>query len=273
MIEVIGKVLRPGSGSGQPMSNVSHDQELSAAFDGQAARFEKAPVQSDPQALARLVRFAELPHGAMVLDAGCGPGLVAEAFLKAGFSVFGIDLSAEMVERARRRCAPFGARARFVQGSVFDTIDAGPFDAAVSRFVLHHAADPLAFLRRQAELLRPGGILVACDHTTDPDPVRASWHRDIERGRDHTHTRNLTAGEIVDLFAQAGLGEVRMIEEPFTLDFDEWFDRGTPAISKDEARGRLLAFSARGFTPSLNPDGSVTIASWRALVRGVKPAS
>ena len=56
-----------------------HNQNLSRAFDGQAAKFERAPVQSDPRPLERLVRFADLPADSLVFDAGCGPGLVAEA--------------------------------------------------------------------------------------------------------------------------------------------------------------------------------------------------
>jgi SAM-dependent methyltransferase len=254
------------------MSRPPHDEDLSAAFDGQAERFERAPVQSDPAALRRLVHFADPPARSLVLDAGCGPGLVARAFLEAGHAVRGVDLSAEMIGRARRRCARFGDQARFVHGSLFETDWDEPIDACVSRFVLHHAADPLAFLQRQVELLRPGGIVVACDHTTDPDPARAAWHRDVEVRRDRTHTRNLTAGEIVDLFAHAGLGDVGFVEEAFTLDFDEWFDRGTPTYDKATTRSRLLESTARGFRPSLNADGSITIASWRALVRGVKPS-
>src|SRR5438067_4814328 len=117
-----------------------HDQDLANAFDSQAPRFEIAPVQSDPVALERLVREADLPPGGLVLDAGCGPGLVSAALLAAGFRVVGVDLSREMIERARTRCAPSGPRAAFFQLSVFDpAVDPlGPFDAALSRYVLHH---------------------------------------------------------------------------------------------------------------------------------------
>ena len=200
-----------------------HDQDLANAFDSQAPRFEVAPVQSDPVALERLVREADLPPGGLVLDAGCGPGLVSAALLAAGFRVVGVDLSREMIERARKRCAPFGTRASFSQVSVFDpAVDPlGPFDAALSRYVLHHVVDPAAFLARQVELLRPGGVLVVNDHLTDPDPERARHHETIERARDHTHTRSRTGGEIVDLLAGAGLTEIRLIEESYTLDFDE----------------------------------------------------
>ncbi|MBV8677316.1 MAG: methyltransferase domain-containing protein [Planctomycetaceae bacterium] len=251
----------------------THDQDLALAFDDQAAKFERAPVQSDPEALGRLVRAADLPAGSRILDAGCGPGLVSEALLAAGHRVVGVDLSAEMIARARKRCAAYGDRAHFEQTSLHDPELAGPFDAAISRYVLHHVTDPLAFVARQLELLRPGGVVVLSDHTSDPDPDGAARHEAIERARDRTHTRNLTPGALVDLLARAGSVEIRLIEEEFTLDFDEWFDRGTPAASKASVRERILsAPPIRGFRPTLRDDGGVRIDCFRAIVRGVKPA-
>ncbi len=252
-----------------------HERALAAAFDNTAAQFERAPVQSDPDLLARLIRFADFPSGGRILDAGCGPGLVAEALLRTGYRVFGVDLSAEMIDRARKRCAGFGELASFAQMSLFDPSLVGPFDGAISRFVLHHAPDQLAFMRRQVELLCPGGVLAACDHTTDPDrPDRArrDWHQRIECARDHTHTRNLTPGELVDLFVAAGLIELRFLEEPLELDFDEWFDRGAPAEDKATVRQWLLSGSAaRGYHPRALEDGRIRIDGWLGLIRGVKP--
>jgi SAM-dependent methyltransferase len=256
------------------MRDEGHERAISAAFDGQAALFERAPVQSDPSALARLVAFARLTPESEILDVGCGPGLVAEAFLAAGHRVTGIDLSIEMVERARRRCARFGERAVFRCGSFFTPDDrpATAFDAVVSRFVLHHMVDPAAFFRGKAAVVKPGGIVLLVDHTTERDINRRSWHQDQEKLRDVTHMSNLTMGEIVDGFADAGLGSIEATEESFDLDFDEWFDRGTPIIEKSEARKRLLAGpGARGFDPESLKSGAVRIGCWRAMVRGVRP--
>ncbi|MHC5543553.1 class I SAM-dependent methyltransferase, partial [Singulisphaera rosea] len=180
----------------------------------------------------------------------------------------------EMIARARARCQAFGDRAGFERLSIYDPTLNGPYDAAISRYVLHHVTDPLAFVSRQVELLRPGGILVLSDHTTDPDRLAAEQHQEIEKARDSTHTRNLTPGELVDLFAAAGLVEIRLVEEHFDLDFDEWFDRGTPSLPKEEVRVMMLEGPrARGFHAALQPDGRIRILCARAIVRGVKPSS
>lgn len=250
-----------------------HDRDLEQAFDRQAAQFERSPAQADPSALSRLVSFAAFPADARVLDAGCGPGLVAEALLAAEMCVHGVDLSAEMIRRASQRCARFGDRARFERGSLLALAPAEPFDGAISRHVLHHLADPLAFVRRQVELVRAGGVVVACDHTSDPEPAAARWHQEIERWRDRTHVRNPTPGEMADLLAGAGLESVALVEERFELDFDEWFDRGTPGRPKTEVRAAVLSGRARGYEPVPRADGGITIRCFRTLARGVKPAA
>jgi SAM-dependent methyltransferase len=250
-----------------------HDEELARAFDSQAPLFERAPVQSDPVALVRLVEFADLAPDSLVLDAGCGPGLVCAALLAAGHRVAGVDLSAEMIARARNRCVQYGDRARFLRGSLFDqpVEEVGPFDAALSRYVLHHIADPPRFVARQVELLKRGGVLILCDHVTDPDRAVAEFHNAIEFARDKTHTRNLTGGELVDLVAGAGLSSLKFLEEPFVLDFDEWFDRGTPAEEKAAVRSRFLSGpKIRSFHATPLPDGPVRIEGIRASIRAEK---
>lgn len=251
----------------------NHDQALARAFDDQAPDFERAPVQSDQAALRRLVQTADFPAGARLVDAGCGPGLVAAAFLEAGFRVVGVDLSPEMIERARKRCGFAGDSAQFLVGSIHDAdVGAlGPFDGAYSRYVLHHVLDPRAFLKRQVDLVGAGGIVALCDHLTDPNPELATLHRVLETDRDATHTRNFTGGALVDLFAEVGLTEISLAEEAFSLDFDEWFDRGSPRKPKAEVRADLLRLPPiRGFRVVPLDDGSIRIDCQRAIVRGRK---
>ncbi len=65
---------------------------------------------------------------------------------------------------------------------------------------------------------------------------------------------------------------MRFVEESFSLDFDEWFDRGTPSLPKAEVRARIEAGPrSRGFSARPEAGGRLAIDCWRAVVRGVKP--
>ena len=61
------------------------------------------------------------------------------------------------------------------------------------------------------------------------------------------------------------------MEETFSLDFDEWFDRGSPQAPKDDVRGLVLSGPlAHGFRPQLQADHRIRIECWRATARGIK---
>jgi SAM-dependent methyltransferase len=193
---------------------------------------------------------------------------VGAAILGAGYRIVGVDVSGEVIDRARKRCAEFGESARFVNGSLFDGgIKAlGRFDAAISRYVLHHVLNPSAFVARQADRLAPGGVLAACDHVTEPDPMSSAHHGAIETGRDRTHTRNLTGGQLVELVA--ALSEIRLVEEGFWLDSDERFDRIAPSKPNEVVRELSLCRPRiRSFRPSVQGDGSIRAPCLRAIVR------
>jgi 2-polyprenyl-3-methyl-5-hydroxy-6-metoxy-1,4-benzoquinol methylase len=64
---------------------------------------------------ARLVKFAGVAPGQQVLDVGCGTGVAAISAARVGANVTGLDLTPELLERARqnsRRSAGGLARGR-----------------------------------------------------------------------------------------------------------------------------------------------------------------
>ncbi|MFN2495518.1 MAG: methyltransferase domain-containing protein [Pseudonocardiaceae bacterium] len=112
-----------------------------------------------------LLRRAGLRGGQRVLDLGTGTGAVAAkaAALVAddGF-VLAVDISPEMLDRARRRSE--GSSARFeVREAAAEAIPAGEntFDAILASLSLMYVIDRAAAARELARVLRPGGRLVA----------------------------------------------------------------------------------------------------------------
>jgi hypothetical protein len=98
----------------------------------------------------------------------------------------------------------------------------------------------LEHVNRRSRVIRGGlrgaGILVVSDHITDPDPAIAARRVEIEVARDRAHIKSLSGGGLLDLLARVGLTSIRPVEEAFTLNFDVWFDRGTPSDCKSIAR-------------------------------------
>lgn len=102
--------------------------------------------------------------GGPILEVGCGTGRVAVALARAGHTVIGIDPSAAMIERARRRGAglPPGALT-LIQGRLPDLPPGGPVGLAIIALnTWNHLTDPgdqTATLRRIVAWLAPGGTL------------------------------------------------------------------------------------------------------------------
>ena len=128
--------------------------------------------------------FAEagIRPGMRVLDLGCGAGdstFVAADLVGPGGSVVGVDHSPEALARARYRAGQRGlAQVQFIEGDIHDPAPGGPFDAIVERVALWQLPDPAEVLRRQATVLRPGGLVVTIEadiSTMHSLPETALW--------------------------------------------------------------------------------------------------
>ena len=115
-----------------------------------------------------VVAAASLSPGERVADVGCGNGaLTIEAGRRVGPGgmALGIDISAPMLDLARRRAAEAGVgNVEFVQADAqVHRFGGGSLDAVVSRFGVMFFDDPQAAFANLAGALRPGGRLAfAC---------------------------------------------------------------------------------------------------------------
>ena len=98
-----------------------------------------------------------------VLDVGCGTGLMSAKLAASGRQVCGVDLSAAMIARARKKHDP---RIQFIQGDAEKLpAENASFDALVNLISFHHYPNPARAAAEFRRVLHPGGrlVLVAFD--------------------------------------------------------------------------------------------------------------
>lgn len=166
------------------------DRDTIAVYDARARDYAKLEPSNTPSdTLAAFI--AALPHGARVLDLGCGPGTSARHMVQAGCVVDAVDASVEMIRLASEID---GVIARV---ATFDDISGrAVYDGVWANFSLLHAArgDMPRHLAAIHASLRPGGLF----HIAVKEGTGA--HRDsINRMYTYYSEAELTA-----LLAEAG---------------------------------------------------------------------
>ena len=128
-------------------------------FEGAAAGWDDRVQPDGEEHLAPLVAAVERLDAAprRILDVGTGTGAgalwLAERFEEA--EVLGVDVSPEMIERAKAKA---GGRARFQVADTRAAADQGPFDLVV------HLNCPVLFEEVAAALAAQGTVLVVASH-------------------------------------------------------------------------------------------------------------
>jgi arsenite methyltransferase len=165
--------------------------------------------------------IAGLAPGAVVLDLGSGAGI--DCFLAARKvgpegRVIGVDMTPEMIDRARRNAEDGGFdNVEFRLGE----IEALPVadqsvDVIISNCVLNLSSDKSRVLREAYRVLRPGGRVVVSDMVSDQDvPEVLSGNLDAVAACLPTQRSRYVAE-----FQQAGFGDVEITKEtPYPASF------------------------------------------------------
>jgi SAM-dependent methyltransferase len=107
------------------------------------------------------------------LDLGCGAGHYAICLAQRGFSMTGVDISANAIRLAQAHAARLGVSCQFLVGDVLRGLPqlAGGFDFAYDWEVLHHIYPQQrpAYVAAVARLLNPAGLYCSvCFSEHDP---------------------------------------------------------------------------------------------------------
>ena len=159
-----------------------------------------------------------------VTDLGCGSGILAAAMIQAGYTVDGVDLSADMIDLARANAST----GEFSVGSVHDAAIRPSVAVAATGEVLNYAVDPRAGLHaltsvaaRAFDALAPGGVFAFDISTPGRNfgaDVRHVFHdRDTwSLGMHATETDPRLERRIVILSREAD-GRYRPVDEHYEL--------------------------------------------------------
>jgi demethylmenaquinone methyltransferase/2-methoxy-6-polyprenyl-1,4-benzoquinol methylase len=152
-------------------------------FSGLPSRYDELSAAlslwQDPRWRRALVDELAPRDGQRILDVATGTGMVAaELLARAGCSVVGVDQSAQMLSRARRRFAgePAG-RVELVEAQAERLpFSDGVFDALSFTYLLRYVDDPPATLAELARVVRPGGRIASLEFGVPPLAIaRAAW--------------------------------------------------------------------------------------------------
>jgi ubiquinone/menaquinone biosynthesis C-methylase UbiE len=197
-------------------------------------------------------------EGWNAIDCGCGPigalAVMAEMVGPTG-RIVGVDFSEPAVQRARTVMSALElGNVGVVAGDVHELELAalgGPFDLAYTRLFLMHQADPVRTLRCIADLLRPGGWLVAQEPLRSPAPRSHPHLETLARWWDLMHEllerAGVPSGSVEDLprsAREAGF-EVAGISGYFgTMDPELGFELHASSLAAVRDRGTQLGVVA-----------------------------
>jgi 2-polyprenyl-6-hydroxyphenyl methylase/3-demethylubiquinone-9 3-methyltransferase len=99
--------------------------------------------------------------GLRVVDIGCGGGILSEPLARLGAAVIGADPSAANIEAAKLHAAAAGVTVDYRVTTAEALADAGErFEIVLAMEVVEHVADLSLFVKRCAEMVKPGGLMI-----------------------------------------------------------------------------------------------------------------
>lgn len=100
--------------------------------------------------------------GLRILDIGCGGGILSEPLARLGATMLGADPATNNIEVAKLHAAQSGLAIDYRATTAEALCDAGErFDVVLAMEVVEHVADVDLFVQKCADMVKPGGLMVA----------------------------------------------------------------------------------------------------------------
>jgi ubiquinone/menaquinone biosynthesis C-methylase UbiE len=255
-----------------------HLEHVKQEFTRQAESFASAAALTDEALTARFVEALGPRASGTILDVACGPGIVTAAIAPKAHAVVALDLTPEMLEKARQRCAKAGCdNVTFREGSATELPFAeNTFAGVVTRLSMHHFTEPRRALAEMFRVLQPEGRLVLADVVSAEDANASALQNAIEVLRDPSHVRMLPVSELVSLIEGAGFTVEQQAGWEKPREFEEWMGVVNEPARSAPLRTMLQALAKAGqdagMELSLAGDKLTFVHRWH-MVTARKPSA
>jgi len=210
-------------------------------------------------AAAKLVRHAGVQAGQHVLDVACGTGVVAITAARVGAQVAALDLTPELLERARENEQLAEVKVDWHEGDVEKLpFKDGEFDVVLSQFGHIFAPRPQAAVSEMLRVLKPGGMIGF-----------STWPPELMVGQSFAITSRYMPKPPVEMPPPPLWGDPSVVRERLgTQVKDIIFDRGrmlVPALSPQHFRANVerSAGPVRKLVETLSQSDPDKLASMR----------
>jgi 2-polyprenyl-6-hydroxyphenyl methylase / 3-demethylubiquinone-9 3-methyltransferase len=166
--------------------------------------------------------------GIRILDIGCGGGILCEPLARLGATVVGADPSPDNIKAAKLHAVRGGLAIDYRVTAAEALADAGErFDVVLAMEVIEHVANVGLFVRRCADMVRPGGLMIAATLNRTVKSFALAiigaeyllgW---LPRGT-HQWDKFVTPNELEAALAEAGLRVGRQTGVVYNPLTDQW---------------------------------------------------
>jgi SAM-dependent methyltransferase len=196
------------------------------------AHFAPLEAQTTPAA-GRLVKYARVHSAQTILDVACGTGVVAITCARRGARVTGLDLTPELIERARENAQIANVTVEWHEGDAEQLPFAdATFDVVLSQFGHIFAPRPDVAIGQMLRVLKRGGTIAF-----------ASWPPEHSVGRSMVLVARYLPPPPPGVMPPWLWGDPNIVHERLgDAVTDIVFDRGTmlvPALSPQHARATM----------------------------------
>lgn len=234
-----------------------HVEKVRREFGKQAGAFEDLKLSLKREKYIQwILDSLPLAPDTSVIDVACGTGIMARAIAPHVSSVVGIDITREMLDSARQQAAERNlSNIEFVECDARNIcFEAQSFDLAISRFAVHHFADPLLELREMQRVIKKSGHLAIVDLMAPSEKSEAEKYNQFERARDPSHVAAYSFNELQNLIRKTGLHVIHTDVEQVEVNVNNWLSLSeTPQEARKYIREALLNNIQGGDDTAMSP--------------------